>query len=192
MSIVLDISNFSPSRQSSFRRKALLSQREGYFWRLEQGYVRSLTWDEDGQVSVLGLWGPRDWVAPPLRQLPVFHWECLTPVLARLQSTQDDYPSSLLRQQALRTETMLSWFQNRQVNRRLQQALVWLSQEFGSSIEGGRIINIPLTHQELADLIGSTRVTVTRLLQELKATERIAYHQRFLVLKYDEFNTIAS
>ena len=50
----------------------------------------------------------------------------------------------------------------------MRQLLAWLTDRFGEDDRKGRIIGLQLTHQEIADLIGSTRVTVTRIINDLE------------------------
>jgi CRP-like cAMP-binding protein len=58
---------------------------------------------------------------------------------------------------------------NNSVNLRLYRTLLELSKQFGRLEAGGlSVIDYPLTHQRLADMIGSNRVTVTRKLHELQ------------------------
>ncbi len=58
---------------------------------------------------------------------------------------------------------------NNSVNLRLYRTLLELAKQFGREEPGGaHVIDYPLTHQRLADMIGSNRVTVTRKLQELQ------------------------
>ena len=54
------------------------------------------------------------------------------------------------------------------IQQRLLQFLDWLANKFGFRIQQGRIIPLRLTHQDLAEVLGTTRVTVTRLLQQLQ------------------------
>ena len=42
--------------------------------------------------------------------------------------------------------------------------LKWLADKFGRTISQGRLIDFKLTHQELADAIDTTRITVTKTL----------------------------
>ena len=57
---------------------------------------------------------------------------------------------------------------NNSVNLRLYRTLLELAKNFGK-LEGAlTVIDYPLTHQRLADMIGSNRVTVTRKLHELQ------------------------
>ena len=59
---------------------------------------------------------------------------------------------------------------NNSVNLRLYRTLLELAKQFGRDEDGMRVIDYPLTHQRLADMIGSNRVTVTRKLHELADT----------------------
>jgi CRP-like cAMP-binding protein len=59
---------------------------------------------------------------------------------------------------------------------------MWLGEKFGRNVEGGRLIDLRMTHQELAEAINSTRVSVTRLLQQFESEGMLRRHQRRLVL----------
>lgn len=74
------------------------------------------------------------------------------------------------------------------------QMLAWLGDRFGCASQvktkqggmvSGRLIEVRLTHQQLADMAGSTRVTVTRLLSFLEQNNRILRLRRghFLIIK---------
>jgi CRP/FNR family cyclic AMP-dependent transcriptional regulator len=56
---------------------------------------------------------------------------------------------------------------NNSVNVRLYRTLLELAKQFGRADGDATLIDVPLTHQRLADMIGSNRVTVTRKLHEL-------------------------
>ena len=57
---------------------------------------------------------------------------------------------------------------NNSVNLRLYRTLLELSKQFGKPDGDAVVIDFPLTHQRLADMIGSNRVTVTRKLHDLQ------------------------
>jgi len=65
---------------------------------------------------------------------------------------------------------------NNSINLRLYRTLLELGREFGRKPAAANsvIIEMPLTHQRLADMIGSNRVTVTRKLLELQKRGVIA------------------
>jgi CRP/FNR family transcriptional regulator len=51
--------------------------------------------------------------------------------------------------------------------------LLKLSEAFGTETEEGVVINLSLNRQELANMVGLTRETVTRVLSDLKRTKVI-------------------
>ena len=65
---------------------------------------------------------------------------------------------------------------------RLWQLLVWLGEKFGRDVEQGRLIDLGVTHQEMADAVNMTRVTVTRLLQQFETEGMLQRVSRQLVL----------
>ncbi|MEB3337347.1 MAG: Crp/Fnr family transcriptional regulator, partial [Leptolyngbyaceae bacterium] len=66
------------------------------------------------------------------------------------------------------TEAFLALNGHRRVRDRLCQLLILLAKEIGQPVPQGDRLSIRLTHQHLANAIGTTRVTVTRLLGQLK------------------------
>jgi CRP/FNR family cyclic AMP-dependent transcriptional regulator len=54
------------------------------------------------------------------------------------------------------------------VKTRIKKLLVRLSQEHGVQQDEGILIDLKLTHKQLADMVGSVRETVTKVLQELQ------------------------
>jgi len=50
----------------------------------------------------------------------------------------------------------------------LLKLLAWLSTRFGQDVDTGRLIDLRLTYQDLSELLGATRVTVTRTLNQLE------------------------
>lgn len=67
------------------------------------------------------------------------------------------------------TEAWLALSGKRLVADRLKQFLLMLAKDFGQVEPGGIRIPLRLTHHQLATAVGTTRVTVTRLLKDFKA-----------------------
>jgi CRP-like cAMP-binding protein len=65
---------------------------------------------------------------------------------------------------------------------RLFQLLSWLANQFGKPVLSGKLLDLRLTHQDLGDTIGSTRVSVTRVLNQLEQEGKIERSRRSLVL----------
>ncbi|MCB4428995.1 global nitrogen regulator NtcA [Synechococcus sp. MU1643] len=68
----------------------------------------------------------------------------------------------------LQTETMIETLTHRDMSSRLVSFLLVLCRDFGVADELGITIDLRLSHQAIAEAIGSTRVTITRLLGDLR------------------------
>ncbi len=68
----------------------------------------------------------------------------------------------------LQTETMIETLTHRDMSSRLVSFLLVLCRDFGVPGEKGITIDLKLSHQAIAEAIGSTRVTITRLLGDLR------------------------
>jgi CRP/FNR family transcriptional regulator, cyclic AMP receptor protein len=67
-------------------------------------------------------------------------------------------------------------------HQRLCHLLIDLAEQFGVSFNGGIRLGLKLSHQEIANLIGTTRETVTILLGRLKADGLVCGHRQTVVL----------
>ena len=68
----------------------------------------------------------------------------------------------------LQTETMIETLTHRDMSSRLVSFLLVLCRDFGIPGNQGITIDLRLSHQAIAEAIGSTRVTITRLLGDLR------------------------
>ncbi|MFM7546395.1 MAG: global nitrogen regulator NtcA [Synechococcales cyanobacterium] len=78
----------------------------------------------------------------------------------------------------LQTEMMIETLAHRDMGSRLVSFLLILCRDFGVPGSEGVIIDLKLSHQAIAEAIGSTRVTVTRLLGELRDKEMISVYKK--------------
>jgi len=155
-------------RLQLFQRREPLPLVANRIWLIEQGLVRTVTWGEDGHVTTLGLWGRGDVVGQPLSRLSPYSLECLTPVAATaLVLGETRYWQDALLDHLQQCETLLKIVRYPSVRRRLLHLLVWLAQRFGHPLAEGQLIDPLLTHQHLSELVGTSRVTITRLLKDL-------------------------
>lgn len=68
------------------------------------------------------------------------------------------------------------------VRSRVYKAIIRLSKDFGVAHPNGLLVDVKLTHQQLADMVGSRRDTVTKILLELQDEGLISIRQkRFLI-----------
>ncbi|HEX2916665.1 MAG TPA: Crp/Fnr family transcriptional regulator [Chloroflexia bacterium] len=86
-------------------------------------------------------------------------------------------------QQLSQSQILIEGLLGRDVSLRLINILLKLAHEFGvEAHNGGITIELGLTHQELADMIGSNRVTVTRKLIELQKKKLINIQNRTIFI----------
>ena len=87
----------------------------------------------------------------------------------------------------LQTEMMIETLAHRDMASRLVSFLLILCRDFGVPTTEGIRIDLKLSHQAIAEAIGSTRVTVTRLLGDLRDQEMITIHKK----KITVYNPVA-
>lgn len=78
----------------------------------------------------------------------------------------------------LQTEMMIETLAHRDMGSRLVSFLLILCRDFGVPSPEGITIDLKLSHQAIAEAIGSTRVTVTRLLGDLRESQLITIHKK--------------
>jgi CRP-like cAMP-binding protein len=150
-------------------KRSVLPLSYRYLWQIETGLVRSFTWFEDGTPVPLGLWGPGDIVGRSLSKANPYELQCLTPVEAiSLPKDRSDQFSDALIMHLQRLEEYLQIVHSKPTEIALLRFLNWLAERYGKDSESGQLIDLHLTHQEIAEMIGSTRVTVTRLFKEFE------------------------
>ncbi len=145
-------------------------------WIVCRGVVSLSTTYESGDEALLGLVGPGMPFGRDLSLVDPYYAAALTPVdLMRLKWVEIEQSPNLGRElmravsQRLRqSEALLALAGQRRVEDRLREFLGLLGQEFGIVTPQGTRIGVRLTHQHLANALGTTRVTVTRLLGQFK------------------------
>ena len=138
-------------------------------WQIRSGMMKTSTYLEDGAMLVLGIWGPRDLVGPVLTSVQPYRIECLTQVTA-IPLSIDNHPqlSRLLFEHVNQLEELMIIRSYRKIEIMVLKLLVWMSKRYGSSSGTGQLIDLRLTHQDLADVLGTTRVSITRSLAQLE------------------------
>ncbi|MEM6446614.1 MAG: Crp/Fnr family transcriptional regulator [Cyanobacteria bacterium J06642_2] len=170
-----------------FPSRELIPTSADLLWRIEEGLVRTQTWNDGGRLCSLGFWGPGDVIGWPLSQLDPYEMECLVSVAARPIAPVDwpDLTASIVNH-ARQTEAFLSVMHYPKLEDRLWHLLIWLAGKFSRRVPGGRLIDMRLTHQDLADAIGATRVTVTRTIGSFKQSGVLHYSSRDGILLVNE------
>jgi CRP/FNR family transcriptional regulator, global nitrogen regulator len=83
----------------------------------------------------------------------------------------------------LQTEMMIETLAHRDMGSRLESFILILCRDFGVPGRDGITIDLRLSHQAIAEAIGSTRVTITRLLGELKKKNLISIHKKKITVR---------
>ncbi|HRI08476.1 MAG TPA: Crp/Fnr family transcriptional regulator [Nannocystaceae bacterium] len=164
---------------------------------LHGGRVSALHVPDGSRAVCLGLFGPTDvfgesclWTAAPREHMAVTATAVLVTEVPRalLRLLLDDHPvaASLFAEQAITRRDLvirrLSIAMSASVRARLAGQLLELG-EHGRDTSDGRELVFPLTHHELAALIGTTRETVSVELQRLRREGLILIHRRQIVLR---------
>lgn len=169
-------------------------------WQVTQGLVQLSTLCENGEEVWLGWAEPSSLFGNWFSLLTVYQATALSDVHLVWFSLSEINTSPRLAQAILplmvrrmrQTEALLAIAGNRRVEERLQQFLCLMKQEIGQAVEGGTRIGVRLTHQNLANAIGTTRVTVTRLLNKLKQEGVITFDgDRHIIIGHEQFNFLA-
>ncbi len=178
----------SSASTQTFPLRSHLPHKKQAVWQIESGIVRTVTWLEDGTTVMTGLWGPGDVVGKLLSSVDPYQIECLARVEASLLPLENGYiRSEWLLAHLEQFEALLVIRSYPQVETMLIKLLGWLAKRFGREVEAGNLIDLRLTHQTIAEALGTTRVTVTRILGQFEdqgLIERISLHR--ILLKEDE------
>lgn len=153
------------SPQSFYQKRSFLPVRQDCYWRIHSGVVRTYTYLNDSSIVVYGLWGEGDIISPLLSKSDSLQMECITDVrISPLYLDQLMEVNQALVNQTHELQELMTIKQYRPVNTALMELLKWLGSKFGHSTKNGISIELRLTHQQIAETLGITRVTVTRLL----------------------------
>jgi CRP-like cAMP-binding protein len=171
-----------------FNAKSILTLEKNWVWWIERGIVKTYTLDDDGTAINLGYWGAGDVIGESFSLTKPCHIKCLTDVKAFFVPVDECEPLiGEICGHVRQTEDLLCIMHIEDRLQRLWDTLRWLGDKFGTEVELGRLINLRLTHQELADTIGITRVTATKFLKQLENKGMISRpHRHEIILRRKE------
>lgn len=156
-------------KSQTFAQSELIPLQSDHLWLVHEGVIKVSAWTQEGNPMTLGYWGENDVIGQPLTLVHPFRVKCLTSVCASsIPINQTNCISSLIARHSIQAEEILYILRADKIYDRLCKMLVWLGNKFGSEIEIGLMINLRLTHQDLAEIIGATRVSVTKLINQLE------------------------
>ena len=178
----------NPHIRNHLKPRSVLPLKPSSFWKIETGFVRTVTWHEDGTLVTLGVWGAGDIVGQAFSKIEPYQIECLSRVEAIILPMEECLPmTDVLLSHIQQIEELIVIRSYKTVEIMLIKLLGWLANRFGRVVEQGHLIDLRLTHQDIADLLNSTRVTITRALTQLEAQgliRRLSLHR--IVLKEEQ------
>lgn len=152
-----------------FKSGDQLSLEKNHLWLIVSGVVKSYTVSEEGNFVTLGFWGTDDLLGRSLSQIAPYALKCLSEVSAlAIPEERWQEVSRQMLNHAKQTQQLIYILRSPRIYNRLWLFLQWLADKFGRTIEQGRMIDFKLTHQELADAINTTRITVTKTLNQFE------------------------
>ncbi len=150
-------------------------------WQVYRGITQLSQITNQGEEILLGWAQPSTFFGLWLTHMESYQAKALSEVYLRWYPLTEIEASPELAQQVLgkvvqrirQTEALLAIAGIKRVEDRLQKLLNLLKQEMGEPTDQGTRLRVRLTHQNLASAIGTTRVTITRLLGEFQRQELI-------------------
>ena len=150
-----------------FARREILNPLRADLWRIETGMVRATAWLCDGSLTTLGFWGAGETIGSALFRSETYELECLTAVRAS-PLIAGTHPDLVMGSHIQQLQELLIIRSHKRIEDMLLQLLTWLGDRFGNWEETGIKLRFPLTHQDLAETLSTTRVTITRSLRQLE------------------------
>lgn len=84
-------------------------------------------------------------------------------------------------------ENKVSSFHQKNVREKLAELLLLLKESHGETLENGKVkINIKLTHEEMATMIGTTNETLIRFISEFKNKSLITQEGKNIIIENEE------
>jgi CRP-like cAMP-binding protein len=170
--------------EASYQKRSLVHLSAGstvpllkhHLWLVVRGMVKLGSITIHGDDLLLGLAGPNEPFGEPLAGVEACEARtlCDTDLLcfSTAEIRQDPALAAALLQAMAngyrQSHALLALMGLRRVEERVRGFLELLSQEYGQPCDQGLRLNLRLTHQEVASALGTTRVTVTRVIGTLR------------------------
>lgn len=152
--------------QKSIVKHDYLSLSVGTIWKIKSGYCYTRTVSSVGDYQLLGVWKPGDILTNP--DLFVYEIKAISnTVIEEVKSSQDLSEGLLVTFK--RSQQLLQIIKTKTMEAKVIEFLRWLAENFGNHTDSHMVKpDFRLTHEEMATALNSTRVTITRTLQDLE------------------------
>jgi CRP/FNR family transcriptional regulator, cyclic AMP receptor protein len=139
-------------------------------WEVLTGALAERSRDADGHAMVLDIAGPGDITGAPPGMGAGWEIQALCPSSVRAVGGSVDVAAVRWARRFSELATEVAWLE---VPARLERRLDALADRYGVPVPGGIRIALPLTHEDLGGMIGSSRESVSRAMGDLRAAGRV-------------------
>lgn len=168
-------------------------------WYVDQGLVKLTTLTDQNQEVLIGLIGSGMPFGAYLTSLPLYEAIAISDVQLIAFSVNEIFASYPLtqfffakaRQRLQQTETLLVISGERQIESRLCRLLQLLKNEVGHPVPQGIRLGLRLTHEDFANACGATRVTISRLLGQLRQDGKICFDKKKHIIIVDDLALVS-
>ena len=175
---------FKPFLEGSYQKNNVVHVTSGSLipllknsvWFVVRGMVKLGAVSVHGDELVLGLVGPNEPLGAAFTNVEAYDAVALTDcdlLCCNLAEVEQSPQLALALAKAMtaryrQAESMLALLGLRRVEERVRGFVELLARDFGDPCDDGLRLNLRLTHQEIASALSTTRVTVTRVLGQLR------------------------
>lgn len=192
---------FQTSKIHSYRKRTLIfhpNDSQSMVFYIKSGYVRVYLISEEGEELTLTLLKPKDFF--PLsyainNKANPYHIEAITPLelwkvpqehFLQFIKSDPEVLYELTTHILVKFDNVLSRVENLlfcNANVKVAAALVMCARGFGEDHEGNTLVKVPLTHRDIAALIGITRETTSLEMKKLEKQGLLTKTGRFIIIK---------
>lgn len=198
-------SEFLGDLENSYRRRSIhfdsgvkVPLLPDHIWIVVRGIVKLSYLNEQGDDVLLAIAGPNEPFGDPLTHLDLYeattldHCDMLGLSIQEVTSTPHLNINLMeaLMQRTRQSESLIALLGLRGVDNRVKRFLELLAENYGQPCDQGLALNLRLTHQEIAGAVSTTRVTVTKVVGQLKESGWLQYDskQRMVVSHLPSLN----
>lgn len=199
-------SGFLGDLENSYRRRSIhfnsgvkVPLLPDHIWIVVRGIVKLSCLNEQGDDVLLAIAGPNEPFGEPLTHLDLFeattldHCDLLGLSIQDVNTTHH-LSNNLMKAMMHRTrqsEALIALLGLRGVENRVKSFLELMAEDYGQPCDQGLKLNLRLTHQEIASAVSTTRVTITKVLGQLKESGWLQYDnkQKIIVSHLPSRNT---
>ncbi|GAA5531098.1 Crp/Fnr family transcriptional regulator [Herpetosiphon gulosus] len=167
-------------REQHYPRGAMVHLQADQALLIETGILSLQVNHPDGAQVLLGLFGPNQLVCGHPHDGCAIYLQAHTPISAQLLPWQRVLSEPLLIERLrMRLQLMEAWAScqaHPYLDQRVLGILNLLAEQFGKQHNHGLLIDVRITHEQLASAVGSTRATISRIIRDLRTRSILDSH----------------